>query len=60
MNYVCGYLCLRFVDGPEFCQIYPLQTLMNLQYSNNIMAYYPLGISSPLAHDRFSTHARGV
>ncbi len=34
MNYVCGYLFLRFNDGCEFCQINPSQTLlvMNLQY----------------------------
>ncbi len=33
MNYVCGYLFLRFEDGSEFRQINPWQTLMNLQYT---------------------------
>ena len=32
MNYVYGYLFLRFKDGREFRQINLSQTLMNLQY----------------------------
>ena len=31
MNYVCGYLFLRFKDGCEFHQIDASQTLVNLQ-----------------------------
>ncbi len=33
MNYVCGYLFLRFKDCHEFQQINPSQTLMKLQCS---------------------------
>ncbi len=32
MNYVCGYLFLRFKDSREIRQINPSQTSMNLQY----------------------------